>query len=130
MALDPFYFQHPPGSPPPTEEYKFRIIGYAKYQDYVLTTWRVDSNDGKNPRFPDRPGHVDGQTLWRIKHHLISRPGKLLLYQKEPPLEVGQRTFPKHPIKGRLNPALGRYGLPPTVAIALQDPANYVVIEP
>jgi len=130
MALEPYYHQPPPNSPPPPKEYKFRIIGYAKYQDYVLTTWRVNSNDGKNPKFPDRPGRVDGQTLWRIKHHLVSRAGKILLYQDEPPLLEGQRRHPKHPIKERLNPAMGQYGVPPAAAIALQDPSNYVVIEP
>jgi len=131
MPLEPYYHQPPPGYPLPPPEYNFRIVGYARYQDYVLTTWRVDSNDGLNPLLPGRPGYSDGQTLWRLKAHLYSHAGQLLLYRRKKQPEEGRNLPPpRHPINDKLSPALGRYGVPPAAAIALQDPANYVVIEP
>lgn len=130
MQLEPFYEQPPPDRTHPPKEYKFRIVGYSRYQDYVLTTWRVENGDGLNPRSPNARGYVDGQTLWRVKTHLHSQAEKILLYSGERLPQPGVMPIIGHPIKDVLHPSLGRFGLPPAAAIALQDPANYIVIEP
>lgn len=91
----------------------YRIRGYSRAGIYTLVTWESGDDEEK----------ITGETLWRGKTPVATSGGIIDIYEEPPEGRVVQSELS---VWARINPNLGRYGIPNEVAIELRNPSRYV----
>ena len=98
---------------PIPEGLRYRAMGYSRSGNYTLVYWELGNDEEV----------VMGETLWRGKTPVATSGGVVDIY--EPPQD--SRIVPATlSVWERINPNLGRYGIPIEVATDLRNPARRV----
>lgn len=118
--LEPFFFQMPdPNAWQPG--LVFRVLGYARVDAYTLVKWRFGGEDE----------YSIGETLYRDRVMVVSGGGSIpLVAAPAPPEDDDRSKVSEHSVWKHIDPAVGAYGIPPAIAMALRDPRNYVCFDP
>lgn len=98
---------------PLPEGMKYQIRGYSRAGIYTLVSWQLGNEEEV----------VTGETLWRNKTPVASSGGIIDMYEEPQESRVVRSTLS---VWERINPNLGRYGIPNEVAIELRNPSRYV----
>jgi len=120
--LEPYFFQTPP-SLDWQPGLIFRLLGYARVSEYTLVKWR----------FGGEVEYGTGETLYRDRLILASGGGVLPLYEEPQPIDPDIASGTPEvmaTVWDRMDSSMGQFGVPPAIAMALRNPANYACFDP
>jgi hypothetical protein len=117
--LDPIYYQIDSETQSilaDNPDIRYWIMGYAKYNEYVLIRWALGNDDE----------YFAGEKLFYGQQLIVSAGGSIGLESRKPNNDESSNAVKT--VRNRLVPGDSEYGLSNFIAMQLIDPANYVFL--